>query len=125
MKTDDRFFVLDGGIDIYIPLGDPMPELRQWVDEAAKRNLEPWKLYSLRHTVRTGLSICKVAEHVAELVLNDAISDALAKRCGHALFVEAISDALAAWERRLLAIVEPAERKVVWFPQASAAQAAE
>jgi integrase len=113
MKPNEPFFVWNGK-GIYGPWSTQLKKMRRWVDQEAKRELERWGLHSLRHTVRTGLSASGVDEHIAELVINHAIDDEMQKRYGHHHFLEQIAEALAAWERHLLAIVE---KKALLAPQ--------
>jgi integrase len=71
------------------------------------RALPHWTLHDLRRTVRTGMSKLGIKPHVAELVLNH-----VAHRSGvvgiydHHDYQPEIADALASWEKHLLAIVD-------------------
>jgi integrase len=47
--------------------------------ETKRKGLAPWTIHDLRRTLRTGLGALKVLPHVAELVLNHALTGELAR----------------------------------------------
>jgi integrase len=74
-----------------------------------------WRLHDLRRTVASGMAEIGIAPHVIEKVLNHMtgqISGVAAVYNRHQYLREK-TDALAAWSRSLLAIVEPDEGNIV------------
>jgi integrase len=71
------------------------------------RALTPWRLHDLRRSVRTGLSKIGIKPHVAELVLNHTGHKAgIGGVYDHYDYEPEIADALARWEKHLLALVD-------------------
>lgn len=77
--------------------------------------VEHWTLHDLRRTARSGLSALGVDSVTAELMLNHALSDALAKVYDrHDAWPRRV-DAAARWARHVLGLVERPPSNVVRF----------
>jgi integrase len=79
---------------------------RQHLSFGAK-DINPWGRWTphdLRRTMRTGLSACKVRPDIAELTIGHVKTGMVAVYDQHG-FEDECRDALVAWERRLMAIV--------------------
>jgi integrase len=97
------------------------PKLRELASEIAGRDLEHWEVEWARHTVRTNLSRKPISaeEIVSELILNHSVKGKLVKVYNQHDYIDEMGDVLKGWERRLLAIVEPGEGKVIKHPRAA------
>ena len=115
----DHVFVDSTGKPLQNAWHTAAPKLRELADGIAAAKLDRWVVEYARHTVKTGLQRVGAEEIVSELVLNHAVSDKLSARYGQHDYLEEMRGALARWERRLLAIVEPADGKVVALPRAA------
>ncbi len=62
-----------------------------------------WTPHDLRRTMRTGLSACRVAPHVAELAIGHTKKGIIAVYDQHG-FEPEVQAAFEAWERRLLVL---------------------
>ena len=72
------------------------------------KHVEPWGRWTphdLRRTMRTGLSACRIAPHIAELAIGHGKKGLIQTYDQHE-FGDEIRHALEAWERRLMQIVE-------------------
>ena len=71
------------------------------------KHVEPWGRWTphdLRRTMRTGLSACRIAPHIAELAIGHGKKGLIQTYDQHE-FGDEIRHALEAWERRLMQIV--------------------
>ncbi|MBK1724702.1 tyrosine-type recombinase/integrase [Thiocystis violacea] len=80
-----------------------------------------WHPHDLRRTCRTRLSEIGITQEVAEKVIGHKQEGVVAVYNQHKYALE-IRNALEAWERRLLSIVEPTEGNVLSFAKAIGAQ---
>jgi integrase len=67
-----------------------------------------WTPHDLRRTMRTGLSACRIAPHIAELAIGHG-KKGLIKTYDQHEFGEEIRHALEQWEKRLLRIIKGAD----------------
>jgi integrase len=72
-----------------------------------------WRLHDLRRTARTGLAELGVPEIIAEMVMNHAPRNALAKIYNRHEYAVEKRDALERWANRLREITEPPPENVV------------
>jgi integrase len=116
---DDHVFVERTGKPLQHAWHAGQPALRELADSIAGEKLDHWVVEWARHTGKTGLQRAGAEEIVSELILNHAVSDKLSARYGQHDYLEEMGEGLARWERRLLAIVEPDEGKVMNHPRAA------
>ena len=72
-----------------------------------------WRLHDLRRTARTGLAEIGIPEIIAEMVMNHAPRNALAKIYNRHEYAAEKRDALERWANRLREIIEPPPDNVV------------
>ncbi len=72
-----------------------------------------WRLHDLRRTARTGLAEIGIPEIIAEMVMNHAPRNALAKIYNRHEYAAEKRDALERWALRLREITEPPPENVV------------
>lgn len=86
--------------------------VRSGGDDPASVALEPWVQHDVRRTVRTRLSGLRVPTEVAEMVIGHG-KKGLSRVYDQHGFMDEMREALEAWARRLLSIVEPRTDNVV------------
>ena len=74
--------------------------------ETKRKGMAPWTIHDLRRTVRTGLGGLKVLPHVAELVLNHALTGELARIYDRGDYWAERVDAAERWAAHVREMVE-------------------
>ena len=96
-----------------VPMSGFSKRLRPVYAKAREEGLAPWTLHDLRRTVRTGLGALKILPHVAELVLNHALSGELAKIYDRGDYWPERVEAATRWAAHVRGLLEASPASVV------------